>query len=54
MSGEHVHGGIMRVQGRQNRFIKQRSVEARAVRAEAAAAVVLAGRRITNSNKANE
>mmetsp|Transcript_42169 Transcript_42169/g.75691 ORF Transcript_42169/g.75691 Transcript_42169/m.75691 type:complete len:366 (-) Transcript_42169:6-1103(-) len=44
MSGEHGRGGIMRVQGRQNRFIKQRSVEARAVRAEAAAAVVLAGR----------
>jgi hypothetical protein len=34
----------MRVQGRQNRFIKHRSVEARAVRAEAAATVVLAGR----------
>jgi hypothetical protein len=34
----------MRIQGRQNRFIKQRSVDARAVRAEAAAVVVLAGR----------
>jgi hypothetical protein len=34
----------MRVHGRQNRFIKQRSVDARAVRAEAAAAVVCAGR----------
>jgi hypothetical protein len=41
MSREHGRGGIMLVIGRRNRFIQRKSVEARAKRAEAAAAAVL-------------